>query len=237
MGRYEDFTAKNASGNYIPRQDADNYTQEITIEYYYIELASNSYDTANTVAKSLSNFVTKTKANGGYYIGRYEASYKDSTHCYSKKSVSTRVENTYTDLTSGMLWNFISQSDAATIARNSFTSSYVDSDLVNSYAWDTAIIFIQKYSGNSSYANKIPESPSLNNTGFNNDKVCNIHDMAMNGMEWSTEHCPRTIYGYGSYCVLRGGHVHGTGTTGIRSWVDAGGGSEVDVFRSVCYIK
>ncbi|MCI9178347.1 MAG: hypothetical protein HFJ28_07410, partial [Clostridia bacterium] len=77
------------------------------------------------------------------------------------------------------------------------------SDLVNSYMWDTAIVFIQNYSGNNNYANKKSVNSSLINTGTAGDKVCNIHDIASNVKEWTTEYCtlsttPRTHRG-GSY--------------------------------------
>ena len=68
MGRY---TFDTTNGTPTKQQDADNYTEVVTIERYFQELISNS---GNTVAKNLGDFVTKTKANGGYYLGRYEAS-------------------------------------------------------------------------------------------------------------------------------------------------------------------
>ena len=64
-------------------------------------------------------------------------------------------------------------------------SSNYYSDLINSYAWDTAIVFIQAYDDNS-YANK-NNSEAESTTGTNPDKLCNIHDMSGNKLEWSTE--------------------------------------------------
>ena len=64
------------------------------------------------------------------------------------------------------------------------------SDLVNSYAWDTAIIFIQTYGTGedaSDYASK-NKSTSFANTGINNDRYCNIFDMSGNAYEWTTEY-------------------------------------------------
>ena len=64
------------------------------------------------------------------------------------------------------------------------------SDLVNSYAWDTAIIFIQTYGTGeaaSTYASQ-NKSTSFANTGINSDKYCNIWDMSGNAIEWTTEH-------------------------------------------------
>ena len=52
LGRYEDFAIKNATENYIPKQDADNYTKEVTILSCCQELTSNS---GNTAAKNLGD--------------------------------------------------------------------------------------------------------------------------------------------------------------------------------------
>ena len=68
------------------------------------------------------------------------------------------------------------------------------SDLVNSYAWDTAIIFIQTYgigTDASTYASK-NKSTSFAKTGINNDKYCNIWDMSGNALEWTTEYSPHS---------------------------------------------
>ena len=90
-----------------------------------------------------------------------------------------------------MLWNHIKQPEAATVARNSFNSSYTESDLINSYSWDTAIVFIQKCLGDDKYAIKMGTSFNnhLSNTGTIGDKKCNIFDMAANVAEWTTESC------------------------------------------------
>ncbi|MCI9178183.1 MAG: hypothetical protein HFJ28_06540 [Clostridia bacterium] len=82
-----------------------------------------------------------------------------------------------------------------------YSSNYFESDLVNSYMWDTAIVFIQNYSGNRNYAKKKSVNSSLKSTGKAGDKVCNIHDMASNCWEWSTEHNADTSY----FCIGRGG--------------------------------
>ncbi len=234
LGRY---TFNTTNGTPTKKQDADNYTQTVLISSYQ-EKTNND---RNTAAKSLSTFVDKTKDNGGYYLARYEASYKSSTMCYSKKSTSTR-DSSNTSLIKGMLWNFIAQPSAATVARNSFTSSYVESDLINSYSWDTAIVFIQKYSGNSNYANENGKSvsSSLENTGVNQDRVCNIHDMASNCLEWSTEH---STYVSGSNyrpCVHRGGsywNMSVTFSTRTRYYANTTFSNAYHSFRPLLYIK
>ena len=67
----------------------------------------------------------------------------------------------------------------------------VESDLTNSYAWDTAIVFIQEMK-NSNYANKTGGNGTLKNTGETGDKICNIFDMAANLLEWTTEYSTNT---------------------------------------------
>ena len=109
-----------------------------------------------------------------------------------------------------------------------YSSSNFESDLINSYAWDTAIVFIQEFSGDTNYSQqrgrntaravqKCGESIldyNLDEGDVAQDIRCNIYDMAGNTYEWSTE-----AYSHTSYpCVVRGGYYNTTGYyTGIRS--------------------
>ena len=111
LGRYT-FAS---NGTPTLQQNADNYTQTVTVtcqgETQYQELISNS---GNTAAKNLGDFVTKTKANGGYYLGRYEAS----------KGTDNKVKSQ----TDKAAWGNTTQSNAATNARNMYSSTSVESD-------------------------------------------------------------------------------------------------------------
>ena len=217
LGRYGNFANKNTTGNYVPKQEATNYSSTVTIGSSYQEKTSND---GNTAAKSLSTFVSKTHNNGGYYLGRYEASQGSDgkVDCQENKSP----------------WVSITQPDAATKARGMYSSSYVESDLINSYSWDTAIVFIQKYSGNSNYANKNSVNTSRLNTGKAGDKVCNIHDMASNCKEWITD-TDNSSYP----CVYRGGgYVFSNSTTSSYYYNLFMTDSETDgSFRPLCYVK
>jgi len=201
LGRYSDFTAKN--GVYTPAQVAsvENCTQEVTINTYYKELSTSrisSSSSENTTARDLKTFIEMSLANGGYYIARYEAS-GDSSKIYSKYNQTVLT---------GKL-----QPKAASLAREMYgevkenNELIYASDLVNSYAWDTAIIFIQTYSTEtdaSSYASK-NKSESKANTEKNNDKYCNIWDMSGNAYEWTTESSTNSSSVYSYPCVSRGG--------------------------------
>ena len=81
-----------------------------------------------------------------------------------------------------------------------YNSSIFTSDLMNSYAWDTAITFIQKCTDKTNYANQNSLNDSLSQTGTTNDKQCNVYDMASNIVEWTTE----TSNISGRPCVNRG---------------------------------
>ena len=229
LGRYSSFTATN--GVYTPVQVAsvENYTQAVKISNKYQELStfrdgSKSDGSENATARDLKTFIEMSLANGGYYIARYEAS-GDSSKIYSKYDQTVLTD--------------IPQPIAASLAREMYgevkenNELIYASDLVNSYAWDTAIIFIQTYSTEtdaSSYASK-NKSTSKANTGTNNDKYCNIWDMSVNACEWTTEYYTSSSSSVFYPCVYRGGYYYtaygkanyytsyrdGGGTTGSNS--------------------
>lgn len=206
LGRYSSFTATN--GVYTPVQVAsvENYTQAVKISNKYQELStfrdgSKSDGSENATARDLKTFIEMSLANGGYYIARYEAS-GDSSKIYSKYDQTVLTD--------------IPQPIAASLAREMYgevkenNELIYASDLVNSYAWDTAIIFIQTYSTEtdaSSYASK-NKSTSKANTGTNNDKYCNIWDMSGNACEWTTEYYTSSSSSVFYPCVYRGGYYY-----------------------------
>ena len=194
-----------------------NYTQSVVIDSYYSELstyrkgtASSSTDGLNATAYELDKWVNSVKENGGYYIGRYEASYASGSSTSNYKAASKISKNFSEDsmsYKSGTLWNNITQLGASKVAINTYknSSNGVRSDLMNSYAWDTAIVYIQE-AGNTNYANKTSVNSSLANTGANKDEVCKINDMASNCVEWTTEYSSNASNYYAFPCVLRGGN-------------------------------
>ena len=118
----------------------------------------------------------------------------------------------------------------------------VESDLVNSYAWDTAIVFIQNMKAeNSNYANAgrdETENSSLMNTGETGDKVCNIFDMAANLLEWTTEYSTNTNSSRAYPCIVRGGgYDYNILYTANRNYDDAIDNGSIIGFRVSLYIK
>ncbi len=176
--------------------------EHIEISEYRQGLVSDGLDGENATAYELGKWVDSARINGGYYIGKYEASYasgatnEDTVGDYSKCKAASKVSETYSDSSmqynTGTLWNFITQINASKVAINTYKdSSSVKSDLMNSYAWDTAIVYIQE-AGNDNYAN-LPTDGKFINTGLGTDEVCKINDLAFNCSEWITEYSDKEL--------------------------------------------
>ncbi len=180
--------------------------------------------------------------NGGYYIARYEASYGSGSSVADYKPLSkVSTATNFSTSTVGSLWNNVKQIDATKISRNMYENDNnvgVESDLVNSYAWDTAIVFIQEM-GNTNYANKRSVNRTIANTGITGDKVCNIHDTASNCQEWTTEYSTATIKGGRDKtpCVQRGGNYYESCYTANRQYHYSDYGDSQITFRLVIYFK
>ena len=207
---------KDAEGNVLTRGTpiAKGTT---AIDTYYEELATSTY--GNATALNLTNFLNSAKpvtegGNGGYYIGRYEAGDAIATASNTARASTSGASTpgTLVCKKDQIVYNYIYQPDASTACRNMYTgNSNFTSDLVNSYAWDTAIVFIQTFGvdketvtdplksvKNYSYLNK---STKYGVAGENGDEYCNINDMSGNAYEWTTE-----TYSYANNpCVSRGG--------------------------------
>ena len=255
LGRYT-FNKNNGIPNPIQLAYTDdkpkNYEQLISVPDDYngdtcYEYATRSNpdgnNELNAIAKDLEEFVSSVKNNNGYYIARYEASYGSGSSVADYKPLSkVSTSTTFSTATVGSLWNKVTQIEAAKISRNMYNNDSnvgAESDLVNSYAWDTAIVFIQEM-GNDNYANKHSINTSRKNTGTIGDKVCNIHDMASNCQEYSTEYS--NFFRNGALpCVVRGGNYMNGGSyyaPQIRDDLhDSTDRTVYDSFRVILYLK
>ena len=205
----------------------------------------------NTTAKNLKEFIEKTETNKGFYIARYEASYgsgynSSGTDTATKfgnakplSKVSTANSTSSMNYNnSGTLWNFITQPQAALVSQNMYKNDkYVESDLINSYAWDTAIVYIQAM-GNSNYANQADGNGTLKNTGSTEDEKCKIFDMAGNLYELTTEYSTDTLSSNAYPCTLRGGYYDNSNFyTSLRIDLIATDSSYSLSFRPLLYVK
>ena len=230
-------------------EDGDDNSRAIKDELTLTD-ASVTYsdaDTANGINADVSKeIVAQIKAEktsvakyGGYYIGRYEV---------GKNSDTAVVKYNQTPYAS------ITWSTAYGLAKKIITNSEVNSYLCSSYAWDTAVNFIQNNSTAKNYATSIEgfngnwnpqalKDPSGNvikpagtsqqlNTGLTT-QFCNIFDMGGNEAEFTTELNPGTS----ETVVLRGGNYYSGVPAGYR-WDDGSGGASVSYgFRATLFLK
>ena len=232
--------------------DGDDNSRAIKDELTLTD-ASVTYsdaDTANGINADVSKeIVAQIKAEkasvaqyGGYYIGRYEVGRNSDT------AVVKYNQTPYASIT----W-----STAYGLAKKIITNSEVNSYLCSSYAWDTAVNFIQNNSTAKNYATSIEgfngnwnpqavKDPSGNvikpagtsqqlNTGLTT-QFCNIFDMGGNEAEFTTELNPGTS----ETVVLRGGHYYNYfsfSPAGYRS-DDGSGNADVSYgFRATLFLK
>ncbi len=195
-------------------------------KYNYQEIDTNSY--GKGIAKSITNFKTSANKNGGFFLGRYEA----------RRNSDGNLTESATDI----VWNDITQPNATIQAQNMYNKTYTfTSDLINSYAWDTSVLFLQSCGNNVKYSRQNSLNTSISNRGTNDfnyigtkDIQCNIYDMASNLREWTTENYVGATYP----CVYRGGtYEKNDYYTSIRySASNTDGYSENLGFRVILYL-
>ena len=229
--------------------DGDDNSRAIKDELTLTD-ASVTYsdaDTANGINADVSKeIVAQIKAEkasvaqyGGYYIGRYEVGRNSDT------AVVKYNQTPYASIT----W-----STAYGLAKKIITNSEVNSYLCSSYAWDTAVNFIQNNSTAKNYATSIEgfngnwnpqavKDPSGNvikpagtsqqlNTGLTT-QFCNIFDMGGNEAEFTTELNPGTS----ETVVVRGGGYDLNYPAGYR-WDSHSGHANVHYgFRATLFLK
>ena len=196
-----------------------------------VNTSTNGNKTAKeNIESEESGFRKSAKDNNGYYIGRYE-SRKNGTQ------VTVKASDT--------VYNNITQPDAATVSRGMYSDSNFESDLMNSYAWDTAIVFLQKFDNRANKTKPYSRQNSLNtgslaSQGTNSledtskqDVICNVWDMASNCYEWTTETCS----GSDDPCTGRGGgYSYSILSTSIRGSFFTSISSDSISFRSLLYM-
>ena len=204
-------------------------------------------DTANGINADVSKeIVAQIKAEkasvaqyGGYYIGRYEVGRNSDT------AVVKYNQTPYASIT----W-----STAYGLAKKIITNSEATSYLCSSYAWDTAVNFIQNNSTAKNYATSIEgfngnwnpqavKDPSGNvikpagtsqqlNTGLTT-QFCNIFDIGGNEAEFTTELNPGTS----ETVVLRGGVYAYSDPAGYRWDCSSGSANVTYGFRATLFLK
>ena len=256
LGRYvfnEDGTIDTA----LSKTEPGDQIQPSGYSNYFTEGLKDS-STKNTHAKDIEDFKNKvTNTTHGYYIGRYEARDKSATSARTSSSVET---NQLVCTANNYVYNYITQPKAAELSRGMYSDSNFESDLMNSYAWDTAINFIQNNGLRPDGTKTIDYATSTENYNENwNGKIvlnalgniiksktetkrlktgettakCNIFDMGGNVAEFTTELNPGTT----EPCVLRGIDYYWNGPSGSRCDYTAEFEGASSGFRITLFLK
>ena len=203
----------------IETSTIDTSTNSIKIKhssednYYYTEALATDEKTSVATYK-------------GYYIGRYEAGDKESTASKMLRSENSSTNNTVTIKKGQAPYTYLTRNQAKTLAESFSTKQgyKAKTRLISSYAWDTAIDFIQKTVKD--YGKSSPEGNYADTTFQYEDitgiiqtkasgsgviiptgqttPVCNIYDMGGNADEWSTELSSEVIESYKIPYTIRG---------------------------------
>ncbi len=193
----------------------------------------------NKIVEQVKTEIASVTTNGGYYIGRYEAGKENNVAVVKQKQVP------YTN---------IKWSQAYALAKGIDVGNRATSYLCSSYAWDTAIKFIQTHSTAINYAttrenfnenwkdtevndkngNVIKKSGTATrlNTGLTTTKS-NIYDMGGNIAEFTTELKPTTSQAV----ILHGGSYSNNSPAGYRWDTTSASAHDNYGFRSTLFLK
>ena len=192
----------------------------------------------NSVAKDrIDSFKASATNNGGFYIGRYEA------------GTQTERTETTTSLTTPLVqanmypYINVTRDQAKMQAETMYSGDeYVVSELISSYAWDTALNFICQtnvgmgkgytlaMTNENTYAN-IGTRERTKTGEYMADEYSNIYDFLGNCFEFTTEYC-------NNKGVVRGGDFYNDfGNAAFRTADDITVAYPNEAFRVQLYIK
>lgn len=207
----------------------------------------------NATATDIDKFKlsASSEKNGGYYIGRYEARVENSSLDISMVEDYYAPSDNWTGYQGGLLvekpdkqvFNYITQKKGAELSKQMYDSQYFTSDLMNSYAWDTAILFLQTFDdridGTKPYSwQSSRNSETIANQGTVNletaqqDKICNIWDMASNAIEFTTE-----TRKDGQISLVGGYYCSTSNMPGVRTGADMREVDDFFSFRPIIYLE
>jgi formylglycine-generating enzyme required for sulfatase activity len=194
----------------------------------------------------------------GYYIGRYEAGDSVSTTNKTLRASGASVANKVSIKKGQAPYNYVTRDQASTLAIGMKTAEgyKATTKLCSSYAWDTAINFIQKtvanYGTSSNQGNYYDTTFSYTDiTGASQTKALNasvliptgettpinsIYDIGGNDWEWTTEACN---YSASNPCVCRGGYCddyYASYPAGYRSYYSTTISNYIIAFRGTLYM-
>ena len=149
-------------------------------------------ENSNSVAKdTIETFKVSSNSNKGFYIGRYEAG-TEVERTSAGDSLTTPLVQTNKN---AYVW--VTRDQAKTQAETMYSGDeFVTSELISSYAWDTALNFICQ-TNEEGYLLATTTDNVYGNIGtsikeltgaYEADNYSNIHDFLGNSHEWTTEY-------------------------------------------------
>ena len=218
-GEYNVPTSINASGKLTNNLSRRTFTTTEATEvsgddgiqdgsyYYYGEGNSSSVASGQIGAFKASAESTANGGKGGFYIGRYEVGTEEERTSEDDPLTMPIVQaNKYP-------YVYITRDQAKSQIEAMYSSNNnVESELISSYAWDTALNFICQTNVGSGEGYNLSRTTSsqYGNIGTNKkentgayvaDNYSNIHDLLGNCYEWTTEYYSNS----NGPCVIRGG--------------------------------
>lgn len=180
----------------------DGRESQVVARYIKEEQVNDSLigENGTYIAKDIEEFIASVNENGGYYFARYQAK--------SNEGALYTID--------GNLHTMINQDEAATIARSVYAENDMyECDLVNSYAYDTMIVYLATFVEDLDIETVQGEILKINDIEF----------------EWTTETGFTDLDEGGEYlpCIAR--------VWLERVFFDLGITNQITGFRSILYVK
>ena len=241
VGEYNVTTSINAAGKLTNNLSRRTFTEAGATEVNGDDAINTDFygeGNENSVAKEqIEGFKTSATTNGGFYIGRYEAGTEVERTSSSDELTMPLVQ------ANKNVYVYVTRDQAKTQAEAMYSeNSYVTSELISSYAWDTTLNFICQTNEegyllstttDNTYGNIGTRTKELTGT-YEADNYSNIHDILGNCYEWTTEYSSNS----NGSCVGRGGsHDYSANFAANRGYDSTPGSNSYNSFRLQLYIK